>query len=103
MRDLERADALAGAHLIYSMWEGYLQDPAGVRLLAWAQAHQIAFSQLHTSGHAGPADLKRFTQALDPKVLVPIHSFHPERYQTFFSRVEAHEDGAWWDLGLNEA
>jgi ribonuclease J len=45
------------------------------------------------SGHAGPADLKRFTQALDPKLLVPIHSFHPERYQPIFFEVEAHEDG----------
>ena len=43
-------------------------------------------------------DLRRYAEALDPKVLVPIHSFHPERYHAFFPMVEGHEDGGWWEL-----
>lgn len=97
-KDLELANALKGARFFYSMWEGYLKEDYGARIQTWAESHQIPFMQVHTSGHAGPADLKRFAEALDPKVLVPIHSFQPERYQEFFPRVEGHEDGAWWEL-----
>ena len=98
-RDLEKAGALKGARFFYSMWEGYLKDAYGARTKDWADAHQIPFMQAHTSGHAGPADLKRFAEALGPKVLVPIHSFQPARYQDLFPRVEAHGDGGWWEVG----
>jgi ribonuclease J len=96
-KDLERANAMQGARFFYSMWEGYLKEDSGIRLMAWLDAHQISFMHAHTSGHAGPADLKRFAEALNPKVLVPIHSFQPESYGELFSRVEAHGDGEWWD------
>jgi ribonuclease J len=95
-KDLESADALKGARFFYSMWEGYLKDGSGARVRTWADAHQIPFIHAHTSGHAGPADLKRFAIALDPKVLVPIHSFKPGNYGELFPRVEAHGDGEWW-------
>ncbi len=97
-KDLEFADALKGARFFYSMWEGYLKDDYGARVKTWADTHQIPFMQVHTSGHAGPADLKRFAEALNPKVLVPIHSFKPETYGELFPRVEAHGDGDWWNL-----
>jgi ribonuclease J len=96
--DLEAAGVLAGARLFYSLWEGYLKQDSGLELQAWADAHGVPLQVLHTSGHASPADLKRFVNALDPKVLVPIHSFQPGRYGDLFPRVEAHEDGVWWGL-----
>ena len=99
-KDLEVHDALKGARIFYSLWEGYLKQTSGLELQAWADAHGIPLQLLHTSGHASPADLKRFAEALDPKVLVPIHSFKPESYGELFPRVEAHGDGEWWDLGL---
>jgi ribonuclease J len=98
-KDLEIADALKGAHFFYSMWEGYLKDDYGARIKAWVEEHQIPFMQVHTSGHAGPADLKRFAEAMNPKVLVPIHSFKPESYGELFPRVELHGDGEWWEVG----
>jgi len=80
------------------MWDGYLKEEYGSRIRDWADSHQIPFLQMHTSGHAGPADLQRFAKALNPKVLAPIHSFQPERYQEFFPRVVLWPDGEWWDL-----
>jgi ribonuclease J len=94
--DLVTANALKGARLFYSLWEGYLKKQAGLELKAWADSHGVPLQQLHTSGHASPSDLKRFVTAVDPKILVPIHSFQPERYGELFSRVEAHQDGEWW-------
>jgi ribonuclease J len=98
-RDLERAGALGGARFIYSMWEGYLDEGSGARVKLWAERLGIPFTRIHTSGHAGPADLKRFAQALAPKVVVPIHSFHPGSFPDLFPNVEPHGDGDWWDLG----
>ena len=94
--DLVTRAALGGARLFYSQWEGYLKQPSGLELKAWAETHGVPLQLIHTSGHASPADLKRFVTAVDPKVLVPIHSFHPDRYGELFPRVEAHADGEWW-------
>jgi ribonuclease J len=96
-KDLEAHGALAGARIFYSLWEGYLKQPSGLELQAWADAHGIPLAPLHTSGHASPADLKRFATGLNPKVVVPIHSFMPEAYGQLFPRVETHADGEWWN------
>jgi ribonuclease J len=98
MRDLEQAEATKGARFLYSMWEGYLKNDHGSKVQYWANRMGIPFAQFHTSGHAGPSDLKRYADALDPKVIVPIHSFHPAGYVQLFPRVEHHNDGVWWDL-----
>jgi len=84
-----------------TVWEGYLERDSGLRLKAWAESQDVPLQVLHTSGHASPADLKRFVEALDPKVLVPIHSSRPECYAEVFPRVEAHKDGEFWEIGYS--
>jgi ribonuclease J len=96
--DLVANGALHGAQLFFSMWEGYLNQKSGIELKAWAGAHGVPLQTLHTSGHASPADLASFVKAIDPGVLVPIHSFQPERYGELFPRVERHDDEEWWEL-----
>lgn len=97
MRDLDKADCLVGARFIYSQWHGYLQRGAYATTERWLEKHSIPIEYLHTSGHASPADLKRFARALNPKALVPIHSFMPERYPALFENVQPHLDGEWWE------
>ena len=97
-KDLVAEGALQGARLFFSMWEGYLKQKSGLKLQAWAVAHGVPLQILHTSGHASPADLACFVKAINPAALVPIHSFQPERYGEFFSRVELHRDGEWWEV-----
>lgn len=36
--------------------------------------------------------------AIDPRKVVPIHSFIPERYPEFFPDVVAYNDGEWWEI-----
>ena len=97
-QDLVAADALKGAKLFYSMWAGYLKQDSGIALQDWADTHGIPLQVLHTSGHASPADLKRFVTAMNPEALVPVHTFQPERYAELFPRVEMHGDGEWWEV-----
>src|SRR5208282_212267 len=86
--------ALSGAKLFYSLWPGYLER-GGFDLRAWCTARGIGFEIHHTSGHASVSDLKRLAQALQPKRLVPIHSFAPERFGSLFPNVQQANDGEW--------
>ena len=90
-------NALQGAKLFYSLWPGYLER-GEFDLRHWCAAHGVGFEIHHTSGHAGVSDLKRLVKALEPKRLVPIHSFAPERFQSFFQNVQTANDGEWWEV-----
>jgi len=97
IHDLEKADCLHGAVYIYSQWEGYWKHKSYSFLRDWLKQHDILKVSIHTSGHASPADLKRFVEALKPGNIVPIHTFLPERYPELFENVDLHNDGEWWE------
>lgn len=95
---LDRADALGGAHAIWSLWEGYLTEPSGARLTSTLAAHGVPLTVAHTSGHACVSDLQRLATALDPARVVPIHTENPERFPALFGQVDAQPDGVWWKV-----
>jgi ribonuclease J len=97
--DLERADCLSGATLIYSLWFGYLKQEQYRPFLEWLKEKSIPLMHCHTSGHAPVADLKRLADALNPKMLVPIHTFEPDKYFDYFQNVVLKNDGEWWEVG----
>jgi ribonuclease J len=98
LKDLEDNDALVGAAVYWSQWEGYLNDAAGAKLKRGCDSKQIQFETIHTSGHASPVDLKRLASAVAPKRLVPIHTFAGHRYPELFDNVQIVNDGQWVDL-----
>lgn len=98
MRDLEQTEVLADASLIHSQWEGYLREPRFQEIEAWRERHGLQYCQIHTSGHASPADLRRFAAALSPRTLVPIHTSAPECFSSTFQHVVRHADGEWWEV-----
>lgn len=71
-RDLERAECLQGASLVWSLWRGYLESDA--RLRAFAERHDCPPRVIHSSGHAFPADLARLADAMRARRTVRIHS-----------------------------
>jgi ribonuclease J len=98
MQDLEKAGCLDGAHLIYSLWPGYLKQERQRPFLEWLDRHRIPLTHCHTSGHASITDLKKFAKAISPRMLVPIHSFETKRFKEFFDNIERKEDGKWWEV-----
>jgi len=94
--DLTRGECLEGATYIYSQWEGYWERGEYDDVKNWLEIHGIKKRSIHTSGHASPADLKRFVKALNPCKVVPIHTFKPEQYEKLYPNVEVHGDGEWW-------
>jgi ribonuclease J len=97
-RDLERAKALTGVRVIWSQWEGYLKEGAGLRLKGDCEARNIPFEVIHTSGHASIADLQRLARAVAPKALVPIHTYGANRFPKLFENVVLRDHDEWWEV-----
>jgi ribonuclease J len=97
-RDLERAECLAGARAIWSMWSGYLVEPRMEVFHDFLERHQIPMVQLHAAGHAPVADLQRLATAIDAERTVPIHTTAPEMFADALGGAELHQDGEWWEV-----
>jgi ribonuclease J len=96
--DLERGECLEGATYIYSLWEGYWELVDYNVVKSWLERHSIPKYSLHTSGHASLIDLKKIVTAMNPRRVVPIHSFMPELYPELFPNVVAYNDSEWWEI-----
>jgi len=96
---LIRDGLLVGGAVIWSMWDGYLDQPSGQRLQAALTSAHVPLIQHHTSGHATPSDLVRLVQALRPDAVVPIHTEAPDAYaDTVGDAVQPPADGTWWSV-----
>lgn len=95
--ELEAANCLDGAKLIYSMWPGYL-DRSSPDLRDWCENHGMEFEIIHTSGHADITDLARMVHAIRPRRLIPIHTIAPDQYSQFGGNVVVLQDGEWVDV-----
>ena len=79
---------------IWSMWSGYLQKPDS-DFIKFCNERNVTYTEIHTSGHASIKDLARLVQAVNPGLLVPIHTFYPEDYTQFIDedKVRVLNDG----------
>ena len=93
---LQKLSASGKAKAIYSMWHGYLERTNMVQLL---ESQGIELTEIHTSGHAFTEDLKRLASSLNPRCLVPIHTFYPERFEGLHGNVMQLNDGECYLLG----
>lgn len=93
---IQKERSLKESHFIYSMWSGYLsRDP---KFRQFCATFQIPLKEVHTSGHAYINDLKRLAQALNPKVLLPIHTLSGDDYKNYFANVVRLDDGEEYRL-----
>jgi ribonuclease J len=92
--DIKKYLELKDASWIYSMWPGYFEKSPSLRKLkSYLESKGVRYEYIHTSGHATLSDLKRLAQALSPEFVIPIHSFHPDRFQDYFENVRLMKDG----------
>jgi len=90
--DLKKIN-FTGGNFIYSMWSGYQKEPAMARLLNFARERDMEYHYIHTSGHAPLQTLKKLVDALQPKEVIPIHTFYPDEYQALGVKVRCMNDG----------
>jgi len=65
--------------LVYSQWKGYLKNEKKF----WDR-HEITPDFIHSSGHAYVSELAEFAKALNPKKIIPIHTFAPDKFREYF-------------------
>jgi ribonuclease J len=82
--------------VIWSLWDGYLVEPSGRRLVDSLAPVGLELVHHHTSGHASCADLQRLVDALRPDRVVPIHTEHADAGP---GPLDLQADGAWWQVG----
>ncbi len=83
--DIEHIPGIDGGNLIYSMWEGYLQKLNTKKFIDYLINRKFALHKIHTSGHADTQTLKKMVDAINPKNIVPIHTFSSGDYKHIFN------------------
>lgn len=65
--------------MLYSMWDGYRTKPGSTipDFLSLTGTWQT----LHTSGHASPEDIRMVVDAVDPEIVIPMHTESPQQMQ----------------------
>jgi ribonuclease J len=97
--DIKKFLDLKGATWIYSLWPGYFERSKPLRnLKSYLEDKSVRYEYLHTSGHAKLDDMKKLVDAIEPDIVVPIHSFYPEKFKSYFKNVKLIKDGETVDL-----
>ena len=98
--DYEGAGVLPNADDAYnfSMWRGYLPEAYHSAALEWCRAGGSEIAYIHTSGHASAADLRAFAQALQPKVVIPVHGERWDEHSGGFGNVKRLCDGERYSI-----
>jgi len=57
------------------------------RLLNWLASYGIRrYHEIHCSGYCQKKDLKRIVEEVNPEILIPVHTEHPELVERIGSR-----------------
>ena len=88
------------ARCLYSYWTGYLGRPELVDLREKLAAANGYLVEAHTSGHIFADDIVQFVRAINPRSVVPIHTFEPERFVDVFPRVRQLKDQELFKLEI---
>ena len=99
-----RAQAIAFKRL--NEWLKFFRlESLGFRIVQKGEVLRPEFTEgYHASGHVSQDDLQRIIDEIDPDVLIPVHTQHPEAFEVMSSKV-AHPDamvgrnGRGYDLG----
>lgn len=95
-KKMEKENPLQKASFIYSMWSGYLKS--NPKFKEFTGQYNIPMKIIHTSGHAYLNDLKRLTEALKPRMNVPIHTLSGDEFKNHFANVYRFDDGVPFEI-----
>jgi ribonuclease J len=83
----------AKSRCIYSYWGGYLDKPDWRDFQSKLTELGGTFPAAHSSGHIFADDIVKFVNAINPKKVIPIHTFTPEAFSGHFKNVALLRDG----------
>ena len=82
-----------GTLCLFSRWQGYLEQPEWQPIKKAIAAANGQLILTHTSGHIFTEDMIDFVQNVNPKTVIPIHTFNPEEYSKHFTNTCVLTDG----------
>lgn len=95
INEIKKYFDLSQSKWIYSMWKGYIEKDNEMAKLAdlFLNGGAAIDDSLHTSGHASTETLRKVADQLKLKMVIPIHTLHPEKYSAYFKNVMEVSDG----------
>ena len=94
MLDLDFGGELPeGSRCIYSYWKGYLDKPDWKELQEKLAVVGGDFVPAHASGHIYEDDLVDLVKRINPKRVIPIHTFEPQGFEKHFPNATPLRDG----------
>jgi ribonuclease J len=57
------------------------------KFVNWLDHFGLPMYHIHCSGHMMPTEIKQVIRKINPKILLPIHTEHPELYAKFVSDI----------------
>lgn len=67
------------------MLDGYLKKSSIKKFINYLENRNFTINHIHTSGHARYRTLKQMVKAINPKNIVPIHTFNGSEYNKIFT------------------
>ena len=80
------------------MWKGYKEKYQNQ--LTFLADNNIPMQDIHTSGHADVPTLKKIVAGLKPKIIIPIHTFYPQKFMQMFDNVVCLNDGDLFEIPI---
>ena len=84
---------------MYSRWSGYLDQPEWQPVKAELARTGGDLIEAHTSGHILKKDIETFVRQVEPRAVVPVHTFAAPQFQTLFPETTSlQQDGISWTV-----
>lgn len=77
----------SGTRCLYSRWSGYLDRPDWQPVKEALENAGGDLIESHTSGHIFYDDIVDLVGQINPKAVIPIHTFDPEKFSQFSGKV----------------
>ena len=78
---------------LYSRWTGYLKQPEWQMTKAKLEEASGDLIETHTSGHIFYDDIIDLVGQIKAEMVIPIHTFEPEKFETITPRLKLLADG----------
>jgi len=82
--EIKHTKNLADGTVVYSMWEGYKENPKTAAFFANLENRGLTVKTIHTSGHADHHTLQKLISAISPLEIIPIHTIEGKNYKDLF-------------------
>ena len=73
--------------------EGEDNEEMRIVLENWMKHFKLNFHKAHCSGHASKSDIKEIVKAINPKILIPIHTENAEEFKKIHDNVKIVKNG----------